>query len=298
VRLATFNILHGRAFDGSHATADDLVKACMSLEVDVLCLQEVDRGQPRSGAIDQTAAVADAMGATAWRFQPALIGEPGGAWRVADDGDDGGGAAPSAGEAGYGVGLISRWPVTGWSVVRLAAARVRSPVYVPGHRAVILLADEPRVALIAEVDTPTGPLAVATTHLSFVPGWNLVQLRRVTRHLAARNRPCVLVGDLNVPGPFPRWASGWRSLARLPTFPAERPVLQIDHLLAHGAVPEVVAVEARRLPVSDHRAIVVTLGPSGPSSGGPGPSGPSSGGPGPSGPSSGGPGPSGPSSQV
>jgi len=263
VRLATFNILHGRSLDASDTTADGLAEACTSLRADVLCLQEVDCGQARSGGIDQTALVADAMGAAAWRFQPALVGEPGGAWRVADDDDDAA-VLPSESPgtaAGYGVGLISRWPVNRWQVLRLAAARVRSPVYVPGHRAVILLADEPRVALIAEVDTPTGPLVVATTHLSFVPGWNLVQLRRVTRSLAAWASPCVLTGDLNVPGPFPRWTSGWRSLARLPTFPADRPFLQVDHVLAHGAVPEVAAVEARRLPISDHRAIVVTLGP-------------------------------------
>jgi endonuclease/exonuclease/phosphatase family metal-dependent hydrolase len=262
VRLATFNILHGRAFDGSHAPVEDLLAACISLRADVLCLQEVDRAQTRSGAIDQTAAVADAMGASAWRFQPALIGEPGGDWRVGDDGDDDrSSAAPIVLPAAYGVATISRWPVRRWSVLRLAAARVRSPVYVPGHGAVILLADEPRVALMAEVDSPTGPLVVATTHLSFVPGWNLVQLRKVTRDLSARAGPSILLGDLNVPGPFPRWASGWRSLARAPTFPADRPVLQIDHVLAHGPVPEVAAVEAHRLPVSDHRAIVVELRP-------------------------------------
>ncbi|MGI9080436.1 MAG: endonuclease/exonuclease/phosphatase family protein [Acidimicrobiales bacterium] len=263
MRLATFNLLHGRALDGSDSSLDDLLVACTSLRADVLCLQEVDRGQPRSGGVDQTAAVADAMGAPSWRFQPAIVGEPGGDWRAADDDDDCRdtvqGSTGVAATAAYGVGLISRWPVTRWRVLRLPAARVRSPVYVPGYRAVILLADEPRVALVAELETPGGPLAVATTHLSFVPGWNLVQLRRLTRDLAAHPGPCVMLGDLNVPGPFPRWASRWRSLARVPTFPADRPALQIDHVLANGPVPEVATVEAHRLSVSDHRAIVVEL---------------------------------------
>ena len=31
--------------------------------------------------------------------------------------------------------------------------------------------------MIAQLDTPLGPLTVANTHLSFVPGWNRVQLR-------------------------------------------------------------------------------------------------------------------------
>jgi len=272
--LASFNILHGRAFDGSPVPVDRLTAACTSLDADVLCLQEVDRGQPRSGGVDQTAAVAEAMGAVAWRFQPALIGEPGASWRVADDGDDEGGSAETSGleAGGYGVGLISRWPVVAWRVLRLAAARVRSPIYVPGRRGVILLADEPRVALVADVDAPTGRLVVATTHLSFVPGWNLVQLRKVTRELAVGGAPSVLLGDLNVPGPIPRWTSGWRSLARVATFPADRPALQIDHVLAHGPVPDVTAVATHRLGLSDHRAIVVDLDPR---SGVPGPERPS-----------------------
>lgn len=269
MRLATFNIAHGRAFDGSPLPLGDLVAACASLDADVLCLQEVDSGQERSGDVNQTAAVAGATGAAAWRFQPALIGEPGGRWRVADDGDDAGvpvrGPAPVPGpgpaplSGGYGVGLVSRWPVAGWHVKRLAAARIRSPVFVPGRRAVMLLADEPRVSLAAEIDTPSGRLVVATTHLSFVPGWNAVQLRRVTRSLAAEGGPCVLLGDLNLPGPIPRLVSGWRSLGGTATFPVDRPSVQIDQALAHGPVPAVKAVEARRLPVSDHRALLVDL---------------------------------------
>ena len=37
--------------------------------------------------------------------------------------------------------------------------------------------DEPRVLLAAVVDAPFGRLTIATTHLSFVPGWNVWQLR-------------------------------------------------------------------------------------------------------------------------
>jgi len=242
------------------ASTDTLTAACRSLDADVLCLQEVDRGQARSAGVDQTGAVAEAMGAVAWRFQPALVGEPGGDWRAADDADDSGPhPTPAPGAGGYGVGLISRWAVARWRVLRLAPARVRSPVYVPGRRGIILLADEPRVALVADIDTPTGPLTVATTHLSFVPGWNLVQLRRVTRQLAADGGPCILLGDLNMPGPVPRWTTGWRSLAQVATFPADRPTLQIDHVLAHGSVPQVASVTADHLALSDHRALVVEL---------------------------------------
>ena len=255
MRLASFNVLHGRSLADGQVSTPRLVEACASLEADVLCLQEIDRGQARSGGVDQTAAVAEATGAAAWRFEPALIGEPGATWRAAVDADR---DPADTSAAGYGVGLVSRFPVRAWHVVRLRAARVRAPVAVPGGRGrFILLPDEPRVALAAEVDAPFGPLLVATTHLSFVPGWNLVQLRRVTAALVAFGLPCVLLGDLNVPGRLPARVTGWRALARVRTFPAAKPSMQIDHALGHGRLPEVGAVSAPELALSDHRALVV-----------------------------------------
>lgn len=229
-----------------------LVEACRSLGADVLALQEVDRNQSRSGHADQTAAVAEGMGAADWRFEPALVGEPGATWRAAA------GADPDGTEPGYGVSLVSRLPVRAWHVVRLRAAKVRAPVAVPGGRGrFILLPDEPRVAVAAELETPAGPLVVATTHLSFVPGWNLAQLRRVTRELAALGRPCVLLGDLNVPGRLPALATGWRALATIKTFPGAKPSMQLDHALGHGLLPVVGAAGAPELPLSDHRALVL-----------------------------------------
>ncbi len=252
MRLASFNVLHGRSLADGQVSTERLVAACASLDADVLALQEIDRNQGRSGHVDQTAAVADGMGAVAWRFEPALIGEPGATWEAAVDGDE------AATSAGYGVGLVSRLPVRAWHVVRLRAAKVRAPVAVPGGRGrFILLPDEPRVVLAAEVETGDGPLVVATTHLSFVPGWNLVQLRRVTRALAALGLPCVLLGDLNVPGGLPARCTGWRPLARIKTFPGEKPSMQIDHALGHGTIPVVATASALELPLSDHRALVL-----------------------------------------
>lgn len=285
MRLATFNVLHGRSLSDGLVSTSRLVEACASLEADVLCLQEIDRGQGRSGSVDQTAAVAEGMGAEHWRFEPAIVGEPGGEWRAAVGADSvpasgpvpegvagevaerdgihpgelGSGGAP----ASYGVGLVSKLAVLAWDVVRLPAPRFRSPVIVPGGRngrtGMILLPDEPRVSLAAVVVTPTGPMLVASTHLSFVPGWNLWQLRRLTRHLSRLAGCGVLLGDLNVPGAFPRWTSGWQSLASVKTFPADRPAMQIDHALGFGPLPEVKAVTARRMELSDHRALVVDL---------------------------------------
>jgi endonuclease/exonuclease/phosphatase family metal-dependent hydrolase len=252
VRLATFNLLNGTSLSDGRVDVERLRAATRLLDADVVGLQEVDRDQPRSSGLDLTAEVAAAAGAADWRFEPALVGTPGGAWRAAVDGDP-------VGEAHYGVGLVSRWPVTSWHVVRLGAARLRSPVVLPGSRRVIWLRDEPRVALAAVLQTPSGPLTVATTHLSFVPGWNGAQLRTVTAALSALPAPRVLLGDLNMPGSLPRRLTGWTALARTPTYPAWAPRIQLDHVLGSGALPRVHAVETPELPLSDHRALLVEL---------------------------------------
>ena len=260
MRLATFNILHGRSLADGRVSTERLVEACASLDADVLCLQEVDRGQARSGFVDQTAEVATGIGATDWRFAPALVGEPGGRWRPATDADQGGPDA-AGDDPGYGVAVISRLPVEGWHVVRLRAAPVRSPVAVPGGRGrFVLLPDEPRVGLAAALAGDGQPRLVATTHLSFVPGYNLLQLRRLTAALARLGPPCLLAGDLNAPRPLPEWACRWRALAVARTYPAESPFLQVDHVLGTRPLPVVHSVEARRLPLSDHLALVLEVG--------------------------------------
>ena len=253
MRLASFNLLHGRSLSDGQVVEERLADAVRTLDVDVLGLQEVDRHQSRSDARDLTRETARAMGADHWRFVPALVGTPGAAWRAADDDDHEGS------DASYGCGLVSRYPVTQWRVTRLPAARVRSPIVLPGSRQVIWLQDEPRVAIAAVLTGPAGVMTVATTHLSFVPGWNGRQLRAVCRALEQLPGPRVLLGDLNMPPPFPRVLTGWRPLAKAATYPSTVPRVQLDHVLASGSLPPVRSVATPVLPVSDHRALVVEL---------------------------------------
>lgn len=256
MRLATFNVLHGRSLADNEVDLGRFAAACASLGADLLALQEVDRGQPRSHGADLTALAAEASGAVAWRFEPALHGTPGGAWSPAGDGDE----RADAGSA-YGVALVSRHPVTDWSVVRLASSgRVRAPVLVPGTRRLVWLTDEPRLAVCGRVRAPGFELSVAATHLSFVPGWNLVQLRQLAAALRRRlPPPYAILGDLNSIGRLPSLVTGWRSLGAAKTYPAAKPVVQFDHVLASGLLPPVAGARAVELPVSDHRAFVVDL---------------------------------------
>ena len=257
MRVATFNLLHGRSLDHLEVRESDLRDAAARIDADVLGLQEVDRLQERSASVDQTAVVAEALGAASWRFVPALNGTPGRGvtWTRSSD-DDG---ATTTGPT-YGVGLVSRLPVRQWEVRRFGPAPVSMPLMVPGVKGLTRIPDEPRVALAAVIDGPRGPMTVLTAHLSFVPGWNVAQLRALTRWALTLPGPRLLAGDFNLPGALPRLASRWRQLARAATYPSYRPRVQFDHVLSHGVEESAVTdVQALRLPVSDHCALVVDL---------------------------------------
>src|SRR4051795_4733974 len=104
VRIATFNILHGRSMEDGRVDVERLAAAVKALDADVLGLQEVDRDQPRSFGADLTAVAAEAMGATEHQFVAALHGTPGGTWMAATGGEQ-------PGSATYGIPLVLGDPV-------------------------------------------------------------------------------------------------------------------------------------------------------------------------------------------
>lgn len=253
------NVLHGRSIEDGRVDPDRLWRAVHDLRPDILGLQEVDRCQPRSSHLHLAEIAAEAMGADDWRFVPAMTGTPGTSWRPVR-GDIGVAAGPGTVDPAYGVALLSRLPVTSWEVVRLPEVpAARAPILIPGRRKPLLLKDEPRVGVIAVVDAPFGPLTVATTHLSFLPGWGAAQLWRLAARLHRLPRPQILLGDLNMPSVARRLLPTWRSLGDAPTFPAPAPRVQLDHVLGRGPMPPVRRVGAPRLGLSDHRALVVDL---------------------------------------
>lgn len=252
MRLATFNILHGRSLQDGVVDPDRLAEAVRRLDPDVLALQEVDRAQPRSNLADLTAVAAEAMGAVTQRFAAALVGTPGAAWMAATEDD-------VPGSAAYGIALLSRYPALSWQVGHLPRIPFRFPLYLRQPRKVVVVHEEPRAVVTGHFDTPSGPLVVVNTHLSFVPGWGQLQLRHIGRSLGGVDDPVVLMGDLNMAGSLPARLTGYRSLAAHPTFPLEVPTRQLDHILARGVVGRVRGSEAPELGLSDHRALVVDL---------------------------------------
>jgi len=249
MRLATFNVLHGRAPSDGQVNVDRFDAAIRDLDADVLALQEVDRDQPRSLGADLTAVAAEAMQAPEHRFVAAMSGRPG-SWQAAT-------GAEQPGTAGYGIALLSRYPVTDWQVLRLPPLPVRAPIW-PEWRRLRLVQDEARVAVGATVQAPGGELLVMTTHLSFLRGWNVVQLRRVLRAVGTGPEPAVVMGDLNMGPRVVRAVTGLDPLASGVTFPAEHPTRQIDHIVGRGLPPAVYG-EALAMSLSDHRALVVDV---------------------------------------
>ena len=191
MRMATFNILHGRSVHDGIVHRDRLVDAIRQLDPDVLALQEVDIDQPRSGMADLTAVAAAAMDAVSHRFVAAISGTPGATWMAAT-------GREQPGTAAYGIALLSRYPADDWQVVRLPRIPMKFPMYLRGPNRVQVVNEEPRAAVLARLDTPVGPLTVANTHLSFVPGWNRRQIRLLVRDLRGFPGPQVLMGDLNM----------------------------------------------------------------------------------------------------
>ena len=251
MRLATFNILHGRSLTDGRVDLTRFAAAVAGLDADVLALQEVDRDQPRSHGADLTAVAAEAMGAPQHRFVATQAGTPELFTAVVGE--------LQADTAYYGIALLSRHPVLSWQTLRLPALPGRVPVIFPGHRRPVLVGDEVRAAVCAVVDAPGGPVTVVATHLTFIPGWNVAQLRRLVRGLRPLTRPAVLLGDLNLPGTLPARLTGWRPLVTAPTYPVAAPNRQLDHILADGPLRVRGEGTAVDVGLSDHRALWVDV---------------------------------------
>ena len=252
MRLVTFNVLHARSLDAGLVDLDRFAAVIAALDPDVLALQEVDRNQPRSHRADLSAAAAEAMGADDFRFGAAMTGEPGADWSPARH-------PPESGSAAYGVALFSRYPVRCWRSVTLPRIRPPLPSLRGAPRRLAVRREENRVAVLADLDTAGGPLAVAATHLSFVPGWAQWQLAHLRRALARDGSPAVIMGDLNMGPRLPARITGFRLIPAGPTYPADLPRRRIDHVLVRGDVGVLRGTSTPHLPLSDHRALVVEL---------------------------------------
>ena len=262
MRIATFNIEHGEAALGSehHGEVPDarslvrLADDLRALDIDVLCLQEVDQGQRRSGGLNQAEILSRELGMHQYRFAAFFQGWVGGLRFQPLRSDAGGRMA-------FGIATLSRLPVTSWHVNTMGGTLPKLKLreggggWRPSDR--LALVDTSRTVLAAQVVGPEGSVAVVNTHL--VPDVPLAkrQLVDVLDSLGTLPAPQVLAGDLNLEPPDVA-APGLRPLAAASTFSNARPQRQIDHILGSPEV-QVVASGAESLSFSDHRLLWADL---------------------------------------
>ncbi len=255
MRVGTWNLLHGLDIRTGRVDLGAVADAVLELDVEVLAVQEVDRGLHRSGGTDQVAALADKLG---WygEFAPTLLGEPVRSWDAVADRPDPGGPA-------YGIGLLSPHPLHDVARLELpgGAARQRRTADRTG-RFPPLRDREPRTVLRARVAPPGGPeVVVASTHLSYVVARAARQLRRTTTWLGTAGPATVLLGDLNLPYRLlvpALTGTGWTpGRTAEGTFPSWRPGMQLDHVVVRDGGPR--DTRAHPSGPSDHRAVTAEL---------------------------------------
>jgi endonuclease/exonuclease/phosphatase family metal-dependent hydrolase len=226
VRVATWNIQHGRRSDDGRVDPDAVAAACAALSVDVLALQEVERFTRRVGGTDVLTLVAAATGLTA--IDGLVVQVDGGT---------------------YGNALLVRPDLLDDPV---GPKRLYRPWVLPWRR------PEPRGAVVARLRGVPG--VVVSGHLGLRKGERRHQLPSLLS-AAAGSMTGVVLGDLNAFAPEVAPVArrhGWSLVDVPPAFPADAPRHVIDHVLVKG-VRARPTPDAGRPVVSDHRPVVVEI---------------------------------------
>ena len=269
MRLTSWNILHGMAIGA--APVNTLVEALRALRSDVFAFQEVDHYLPRSQTTPQIRDLAEAIGARYWAMAPSVIGTPGEKWRqlsanepdlITQQSSHSELALPS-----YGIAMASTIEVIAWRRLNLGRSPIGMPLIVPGEETgrgkprFIYVADEPRVALAAVLENGW---TIINTHLSFVPGLNLWQLKKIKKWAIEIEKQTgtrsIIVGDLNLPKNIPVIGSDWKSLTTQNTYPSWSAKIQFDYILSRALLPAEYSVRKfAGTGISDHWPIGIEI---------------------------------------
>jgi len=248
-----------------------LNRAIQSLESDVFAFQEVDHFLPRSKSRPQMRDIAECIDARDWAMGASVIGTPGESWRkkYKDEPEiiSNNSSLSDLAHECYGIGIVSKIPVMSWHRLDLGNSPVGLPLIVPGDETgkgrprFLYVKDEPRLALAAVLENG---FTVVNTHLSFVPGFNLSQLRRVKKWALqiakSTGTRAIVLGDLNLPKNLPIAGSSWKSLVTQNTYPSWGAKIQFDYILTPDlAFGEYSVRDFAATGVSDHLPIGVEI---------------------------------------
>ncbi|MEZ5063730.1 MAG: endonuclease/exonuclease/phosphatase family protein [bacterium] len=219
---------------------NEIAEDLRALSPDLVALQEVERGIARSRSQDQAGQIGAALG-----LESAFAGS----FEVEHGGE-------------HGIAILSRWPIAETETFELPRGDGRWP----------------RVALLARIDTPEGPIRFVCVHLARPWGWplsntktRLEQIHALREHLGPETLPLIFAGDLNSLPWSPEgfslardfeqswhpWRDGWGT-----SFPLSaiglRGAVKIDHIL-HDEQWASLGSWVASPGASDHRAVVADL---------------------------------------
>ena len=273
MRVISWNLLHGQKIPPTNSQdwQAELVSAAKrvadELQPNFIALQEVDYFQSRSELTNQTKLVAQSMQLKYWAYLPTLIGTPGEKWRSVKDLKNSiitQSSLDKNPKASYGIALATNWPIKKLYVKKLGRSIVGMPLLIPKDNGkgvrFIYVKDEPRVALIAELENG---YTIATTHLSFVPGVNVFQLNKLSSYLRKLPGLALLTGDLNLPANLPSKLSGFKSLISQATYPSWKPKIQFDYIMLRKSelksISSIKPIKSTATGISDHTPIGVEI---------------------------------------
>ena len=238
LRVMTYNIFAGNDLDRQPNLAR-IAALIDSLDVDVVLMQEVDRGTARSGRVDQAAVIAERAD------MHVVFGRS-----MNFDGGE------------YGNAILSRWSVLSSHVVPLQSGEAQPDAAQP---------TEPRSLLHVVVSTPGGALHVLNTHVDHRArsAARQAQIRDLLAYVAGavpRDARVVFGGDLNA---RPE-AAEVRSLSVVfsdvwpscgagdgSTFRSDAPDRRIDYIMLANL--QCTAARVIDTTLSDHRPVVVDI---------------------------------------
>jgi endonuclease/exonuclease/phosphatase family metal-dependent hydrolase len=273
MRVISWNLLHGQKIPptSSQDWQAEIVSAAKKVadesQPNFIALQEVDYFQSRSDLTNQTKLVAQSMQLKYWAYLPTLIGTPGEKWRSVKDLKSSiitESSLDKNPKASYGIALATNWPIKKLYVKKLGRSIVGMPLLIPKDNGkgvrFIYVKDEPRVALIAELENG---YTIATTHLSFVPGVNVFQLNKLSSYLKKLPGFALLTGDLNLPANLPSKLSGFKSLISQATYPSWKPKIQFDYIMLRKSelksISSIKPIKSTATGISDHTPIGVEI---------------------------------------